>query len=281
MIHRHKKVSSFVTLDTHCLRNQDIKWDAKGLHSYLCQLPSDWQINISDLTNRSNVGRDGTSAPMNELIKAGYIIRQKTKNENGKFAGYEYHVFERPEYAAEWIAINGISVNGISVNGISVNGKTATSKYEESNYEEQQQQMKNENIDVAVFDPEVNALIIEQFKAEVKLPPIPLTPPRFVAFEIDVAASELKNDPLAQERYLRDSGVMSYSVRANLDLTEAYTIAINDFVSKQKSTGFNYNNRIDFRKHFFNWVNRKRAIDRTESNKEQPKSILPKFLQNR
>ena len=281
MIHRHKKVSSFVTLDTHCLRNQDIKWDAKGLHSYLCQLPSDWQINISDLSNRSNVGRDATSAPMNALIKAGYIIRQKTKNENGKFAGYEYHVFERPEYAAEWISVNGKTVNGKTVNGKTVNGKTATSKYEESNYEEQQQQMKNENIDVAVFDPEVNALIIEQFKAEVKLPPIPLTPPRFVAFEIDEAAAELKNDPLAQERYLRDSGVMSYSVRANLDLTEAYTIAINDFVSKQKSTGFNYNNRIDFRKHFFNWVNRKRAIDRTESNKEQPKSILPKFLQNR
>ncbi len=261
MIHRHKKVSSFVTLDTHCLRNKDIKWDAKGLHSYLCQLPSDWQINISDLSNRSNVGRDATSAPMNQLIKAGYIIRQKTKNENGKFAGYEYHVFERPEYANEWIAVNGISVNGISVNGISVNGKTATSKYEESNYEEQQQQMKNGNIDVAVFDPEVNALIIEQFKAEVKIPPIPLTPPRFVAFEIDGAAAELINDPIAQERYMRDSGILSYSVRANSNINESYTIDINDFVSNQKSTGFNYNNRIEFRKHIFNCVNRKRSME--------------------
>lgn len=140
-----------------------------------------------------------------------------------------------------------------------------------------------EKIDVAVFDPEVNALIVESFdlKAEIKIPPIPLTPPRFVAFEIDAAATELKNDPLAQERYIRDSGILSYSVRTNIDLNEAYSIAINNFVTQQKSTGFNYNNRIDFRKHFFNWVNRKRAIDRTESNKEQPKSILPKFLQNR
>ena len=130
-IYRRKKSDDFVTLDTHCLRNKDLKWDAKGLHSYLVQLPDDWQINISDLVNRSKDGRDATSTPMKSLIFAGYIIRERCFDEKGKFEGYDYFVFERPEHAIEWKTVNGKTVNGKTVNGKTVNGKTATNKYED------------------------------------------------------------------------------------------------------------------------------------------------------
>jgi len=123
-IHRRKKSSDFVVLDTHCMQSKTLKWAAKGLHTYLMQLPEDWQINISDLENRSEDGRDATITAMNALIKAGYVVRDRIHNEKGHFEGYDYHVYERPEYA-----ISGLTVNGKSVNGLSVNGKTATSKY--------------------------------------------------------------------------------------------------------------------------------------------------------
>jgi len=139
-IHRRKKNKDFVILDTHCLRNPALKWDAKGLHSYLMQLPDDWKINISDLTNRSKDGTEGTSTPMNALIKAGYVKRIKVLGERGRFAGYDYEVFEHPQ--AQEVqpepqpeidtTVTGFSVHGKTVNGESVNGKPGTNKDEES-----------------------------------------------------------------------------------------------------------------------------------------------------
>jgi hypothetical protein len=87
------------------------------------QLPEDWQINIADLANRSLDGRDATSAAVKALMAEGYVVRELVHNGKGLFEGYDYHLFERPEHAVEWL-----SVNGLSVNGKTVNGKTATSK---------------------------------------------------------------------------------------------------------------------------------------------------------
>lgn len=125
-IHRQKKNKDFVTLDTHCLRNPALKWDAKGLHSYLMQLPESWRINIADLETRSKTGREGTSSAMNALVKAGYVYRERVHGKKGKFEGYDYRVFERPEHTIGWLAVNGKTVNGFAVNG-----KTVTNKDEE------------------------------------------------------------------------------------------------------------------------------------------------------
>lgn len=122
-IHRRKKSSDFVTLDTHCSRNKNLRWAPKGLHTYLFQLPDDWQINIADLENRSEDGRDSTTSAMNALISAGYVVRERKHNDKGRFEGYDYFVFERPEHAVEWLTVNGKPVNGLTVNG-----KTATNK---------------------------------------------------------------------------------------------------------------------------------------------------------
>lgn len=122
-IYRRKKSSEFVTLDTHCSRNKKLRWAPKGLHTYLFQLPEDWKINIADLENRSEDGRDATTSAMNSLIKAGYVVRERKHDEKGRFEGYDYFVFERPEHAIEWLTENGKPVNGSSVNG-----KRATSK---------------------------------------------------------------------------------------------------------------------------------------------------------
>lgn len=122
-IYRRKKSSEFVTLDTHCSRNKKLRWAPKGLHTYLFQLPEDWKINIADLENRSEDGRDATTSAMNALMGAGYVIRERKHDDKGRFEGYDYFVFERPEHAIEWLTENGKAVNGSPVNG-----KTATSK---------------------------------------------------------------------------------------------------------------------------------------------------------
>lgn len=121
-IHRHKKDRDFVTLDTHCLRNPKLKLAEKGLHSYLMQLPADWKINVADLATRSDDGKDYIAKLLNLLIKAGYVLRVKVKGQRGRFSGYEYHVFERPEYREEF------TVSALAGYGATVSGQSITSK---------------------------------------------------------------------------------------------------------------------------------------------------------
>ena len=125
MIHRRKKPSKYVQLDNRLLQDETLSWKAKGLLAYLLALPEDWQVNIADLTKRSTDGRDGTASGIKELVAAGYVFRERVTN-RGRFEGYDYHVFEQPEYTEDWKTENGISVNGKSRNGKTVYGKTAS-----------------------------------------------------------------------------------------------------------------------------------------------------------
>lgn len=165
-IHRQKKNRDFVTIDTHCLRNKDLKWDAKGLHSYLMQLPDDWKINIADLQKRSLDRHDGTMSPMRALIAAGYVYRERISGEKGRFIGYDYHLFERPEQTVEWLTVNGKSIDGKTVNG-----KTPTSKglipKKVNNNEEGEGKEKKQTPPPETFDEmmsEVERLSVEEKK---------------------------------------------------------------------------------------------------------------------
>lgn len=115
---RPKKIRDFTTLDCTVVRMPHLSWKAKGLHTYLMQLPEDWRLSLEDLINRSTDGRDSTKSAIKELEKAGLFLR-KTIREKGKFSSIEYLVFERP-------TADGFSVDGKTANGETVNGKSDT-----------------------------------------------------------------------------------------------------------------------------------------------------------
>jgi len=199
-IHRQKKSSEFVTLDTHCLRNKSLKWDAKGLHSYLMQLPDDWQINIADLEKRGADGRDATTSPMKALIQCGYVVREQTFDSKGRFEGFDYHIFERPEHGLSFLT-NGYSENGKPENGLSVNGKTATSKVlsyskkSNSKNEGREEEEKNAPSLPKDFDEmiqRVNAEVSTIEAKKEKISPVPAAP-SFSGSDISDEADELKN----------------------------------------------------------------------------------------
>lgn len=52
IIKRHKN-NNFVVLDKTALNDPNLSWQAKGLHSYLMGLPTEWEVNVRDLTNRT------------------------------------------------------------------------------------------------------------------------------------------------------------------------------------------------------------------------------------
>ena len=94
-IKRKKRNTPFVQIDKSALQDSRLSWKSRGLLAYLLSLPDDWEIYVKELTNHSTDGRDSTTTAMNELIKLGYIIRER-KTEKGKFKGFNYLVSDIP-----------------------------------------------------------------------------------------------------------------------------------------------------------------------------------------
>ena len=67
-IRRTKRTGNFTTVRNEYLQDVNLSWKAKGLITYIMSLPPDWQLNLSDLKNRSKDGRDATAAGLRELI---------------------------------------------------------------------------------------------------------------------------------------------------------------------------------------------------------------------
>ena len=85
----------YVMLNKEFLSNPKLSWKSKGLLSYLLSKPDDWKINLSDLINKSNNGRDSVRAGIKELIDNKYIIKTQARL-YGKFDKYIYDVYEKP-----------------------------------------------------------------------------------------------------------------------------------------------------------------------------------------
>ena len=76
-VYRVEKNRDYTTMANHHLRDERLSLRAKGLLSMLLGLPDDWEISIRGL---SSIVRDGVASVqtgINELIDAGYIVRQR------------------------------------------------------------------------------------------------------------------------------------------------------------------------------------------------------------
>lgn len=101
IIKRSKRDTPFVQIDKRGLHDPNLSWKAKGILAYILSLPDDWQLYVKELTKHAKDGKDSTARGMNELIDAGYIIREYSERQEGKFTGYDYTVYETPRTVAE------------------------------------------------------------------------------------------------------------------------------------------------------------------------------------
>lgn len=112
----------WVVIDKEAAHDASLSWKAKGLLLYMLSMPDDWEFYVSELKNHASDGRDSTASGLKELEKAGYLVKTKKRDEEGKFKGYDYNLFEIP------LPENGKPENGLSVNGKPENGKSVTTK---------------------------------------------------------------------------------------------------------------------------------------------------------
>ena len=90
------KTSSYTTISTAHFKERGMSLKAKGLLSLMLALPDGWACSVSGLVELSSDGRESVTTALKELERFGYLKRERQMTEDGKFAGHDYPVCEKP-----------------------------------------------------------------------------------------------------------------------------------------------------------------------------------------
>lgn len=84
-----------ITPNTH-QRDKTISLKAKGLLSQMFSLPDSWDYTLKGLAHINREGIDAIRAAIRELEQAGYIVRERVRDEKGMLRGTKYKVYAEP-----------------------------------------------------------------------------------------------------------------------------------------------------------------------------------------
>jgi len=93
MIHKAEHKSNFFQMNNEPVQRPDLSLAAKGLLCILCSLPETWEVHLRDIISRSACSRYATESALNELIRAGYVVKEQGEN---KRRTTKYTVYEDP-----------------------------------------------------------------------------------------------------------------------------------------------------------------------------------------
>lgn len=80
----------------HHLRNKTLSLKAKGLLSQMLSLPENWDYTLKGLAMINRECVDTISDTVRELETAGYIVRDRKRNNKGQLQAIVYTIYERP-----------------------------------------------------------------------------------------------------------------------------------------------------------------------------------------
>tara|TARA_R110000737_G_scaffold213247_2_gene230398 strand:- start:955 stop:1659 length:705 start_codon:yes stop_codon:yes gene_type:complete len=92
---RVKKDQNFTTINNEFIFNKNLSLKAKGLLCHILALPNDWTLYVEEVGKWHKDGKDAIYSAFKELSINGYMKREQIR-QNGKFKGYDYIVFEKP-----------------------------------------------------------------------------------------------------------------------------------------------------------------------------------------
>ncbi len=83
-VFRVEKTKDFTVMSNFHLRDVELSLKAKGLLSLMLSLPEDWDYTTKGLSCICKDGVDSITSSLKELENHGYLIRQRTRYENGR-----------------------------------------------------------------------------------------------------------------------------------------------------------------------------------------------------
>lgn len=95
-VFRVEKTRDYTVMANHHLRNTTLSLKAKGLLSLMLSLPDDWDYTLKGLARICRDGVDSIAAAVKELEDAGYVIRERVRDNKGHVGEMEYTIMEQP-----------------------------------------------------------------------------------------------------------------------------------------------------------------------------------------
>ena len=91
------KSKDYTTICNRIFKDRRLSLKAKGLLAMLLSFSDSWNLSIKGLIAILKEGETAIRSTMNELIKHGYVERERVKNKKGVLIGIDYTVFESPK----------------------------------------------------------------------------------------------------------------------------------------------------------------------------------------
>ncbi len=95
-VFRVERTRDYTVMSNHHLRNRNLSLKAKGLLSQMLSLPDTWDYTLAGLSAINREKIDAIRAAVLELESAGYIVRGRARDNNGRLRGTEYVIYEQP-----------------------------------------------------------------------------------------------------------------------------------------------------------------------------------------
>lgn len=96
-VFRINKTQDYTVMSNFHLKDRSLSLKSKGLLSLILSLPEDWNYTTRGLAAICKEGVDSIGTALKELERAGYIKRNRLRDEKGKITDTEYVIFEKPQ----------------------------------------------------------------------------------------------------------------------------------------------------------------------------------------
>lgn len=94
---RINKTRDYTVMSNAHFKVKEMTLKAKGLLSLMLSLPDEWDYSVAGLCALSKDGKDSVMNALAELEEFGYLTRTRLTDDKGRFAGYDYDIYENPQ----------------------------------------------------------------------------------------------------------------------------------------------------------------------------------------
>lgn len=100
-VFRIEKNKNYTAMSNYHFRDMNLSLKAVGLLSKMLSLPDNWDYSQAGLAKICKDGEDAIASALKELEKYGYLVRERTRDANGRMSSMLYHVYEVPRHLTE------------------------------------------------------------------------------------------------------------------------------------------------------------------------------------
>ena len=84
------RTKGFVVLFRSAAQDERLSLEARGLFALMVSLPENWSYTVAGLAKKAGCGREKARRLLQELQTVGYLVREQSHDDGGKFSGAVY-----------------------------------------------------------------------------------------------------------------------------------------------------------------------------------------------